>query len=286
MKVVTFKTISQEMFELSIDENQTILDVKNAIENSRGKDVCPVERQKLIYAGKILNDNETFDSLNYDVKKFIVVVLNAKKKAEVDSSMPAILESTESKASSSTATSGPTNVESTSKASAGAPELSTALLTQPVEYLINGIPETLSNNSSTEEIAENVGLEFLQNNAAFGQIRQMVQSNPEMLSEVIQNIASLNPALMSVIKENERAFLELLNSDAQAAASGPVNPQQQEGDIEGQGDFIEVTAEERDAINRIKDMGFPEQLVVEAYIACDKNEELAIEYIIARMNEF
>jgi UV excision repair protein RAD23 len=32
-------------------------------------------------------------------------------------------------------------------------------------------------------------------------------------------------------------------------------------------------------------MGFPEQLVIEAYFACDKNEELAVNYILARMDE-
>lgn len=32
-------------------------------------------------------------------------------------------------------------------------------------------------------------------------------------------------------------------------------------------------------------MGFPEQLVIEAYFACDKNEDLAANYILARMDE-
>jgi UV excision repair protein RAD23 len=32
-------------------------------------------------------------------------------------------------------------------------------------------------------------------------------------------------------------------------------------------------------------MGFPEQLVIEAYFACDKNEELAVNYILSRLDE-
>lgn len=32
-------------------------------------------------------------------------------------------------------------------------------------------------------------------------------------------------------------------------------------------------------------MGFPEQLVIEAFITCDKNEHLALNYIIARIEE-
>lgn len=32
-------------------------------------------------------------------------------------------------------------------------------------------------------------------------------------------------------------------------------------------------------------MGFPQDLVIEAYFACDKNEGLAVNYILARMEE-
>ena len=33
-------------------------------------------------------------------------------------------------------------------------------------------------------------------------------------------------------------------------------------------------------------MGFPEQLCLEAYLACDKDAGLAVNYILARMDEF
>lgn len=39
--------------------------------------------------------------------------------------------------------------------------------------------------------------------------------------------------------------------------------------------YIQVTEEERAAIERLVAMGFDRQLVIQAFIACDKNEELA-----------
>ncbi len=37
---------------------------------------------------------------------------------------------------------------------------------------------------------------------------------------------------------------------------------------------------------QMRNMGFPEALCIEAYLACDKNSDLAINYILQRMDEF
>uniref|UniRef100_A0A914PDY4 UV excision repair protein RAD23 n=1 Tax=Panagrolaimus davidi TaxID=227884 RepID=A0A914PDY4_9BILA len=363
---VTFKTITQEMFQLSVNEDQTILEVKNAIAKNRGKERCPVERQKLIYAGKILDDSDTFDSLDYDAKKVIVLMISAEKKVtkeEEDISDSKAKETAPTKKlanlslsssgaaastlppntgatpSVSTASSKSSSSASTSKASRsssvssaksstsktaapdssrnsapltpenqeklnnligmGYPEaealaaLRAAFFNQPraVEYLINGIPDTVHTNTpqsgnAIEDEEENIGLGFLENNAAFGQIRAMVQENPSILTEVMEKIAALNPPLMHVISQNQDEFLRLLNAETSRANASQSNPQAGGRNNGGRREHIvEVTEEERDAIERIKAMGFPEQLAIEAYLACDKNEELAVNYIISRMTE-
>ena len=42
---------------------------------------------------------------------------------------------------------------------------------------------------------------------------------------------------------------------------------------------IRVSQEEMDAINRLTQLGFPKHKAAEAYFACDKNEELAANFL-------
>ncbi|KAI0914341.1 XPC-binding domain-containing protein [Ustulina deusta] len=111
-------------------------------------------------------------------------------------------------------------------------------------------------------------LDFLRNNAQFQQLRQVVQQQPQMLEPILQQLGAGNPQLAQLISQNPDQFLQLLGEDGDDDAPLPPGAQ-----------AISVTEEERDAIERLCRLGFDRDAAIQAYFACDKNEELAANFL-------
>ncbi|KAH7329137.1 XPC-binding domain-containing protein [Stachybotrys elegans] len=111
-------------------------------------------------------------------------------------------------------------------------------------------------------------LDFLRHNAQFQQLRQVVQQQPQMLEPILQQLGAGNPQLAQLIASNPDQFLSLLGEDADDDVPLPPGAQ-----------AISVTEEERDAIERLCRLGFDRDQAIQAYFACDKNEELAANFL-------
>ncbi|KAH8910103.1 UV excision repair protein Rad23 [Coniochaeta sp. PMI_546] len=112
-------------------------------------------------------------------------------------------------------------------------------------------------------------LDFLRQNPQFQQLRQVVQQQPQMLEPILQQLGAGNPQLAQLIAQNQDQFLQLLGEpggDEDAALPPGAHA-------------IAVTEEERDAIERLCRLGFDFQQATQAYFACDKNEELAANFL-------
>lgn len=87
---------------------------------------------------------------------------------------------------------------------------------------------------------ESSQLDFLRNNPQFQQLRTVVQQQPQMLEPILQSVAAGNPQLAQIITQHPEQFMQLLAEDAGDDVAIPPGAQE-----------ISVTAEERDAIERV-----------------------------------
>jgi UV excision repair protein RAD23 len=124
-------------------------------------------------------------------------------------------------------------------------------------------------------------LDFLRNSQQFQTLRAMVQANPQILQPMLQELGKQNPQLIRLIQEHQADFIRLINE-----------PIEGEGNLLNQGavgempQTVTVTPEESEAIERLEALGFDRALVLEVFFACNKNEELAANYLLDHMHEF
>uniref|UniRef100_A0A2P2KD67 Ubiquitin receptor RAD23 n=1 Tax=Rhizophora mucronata TaxID=61149 RepID=A0A2P2KD67_RHIMU len=124
-------------------------------------------------------------------------------------------------------------------------------------------------------------LAFLRGNQQFQALRSMVQANPQILQPMLQELGKQNPQLLRMIQEHHAEFLQLINEPLEGS----------EGDIFDQPEedmphAVNVTPAEQEAIARLEAMGFDRALVIEAFLACDRNEELAANYLLENAGDF
>ena len=169
-----------------------------------------------------------------------------------------------------------------------------------VEYLYHGIPE---GNNDNDQFLEGEGEVEGEGEGEEGEeidpikkiaciCKILCRENPSNLTNIMQNIQQSDPDLFNLINEREEEFKNLLEQPVTQEDLRIFRAFQQEmmlGGLQGQGHQhgghggeirLNLTQQDREVINRLKDMGgFNEADVIQAYIACDKNEEMTANYL-------
>lgn len=94
-------------------------------------------------------------------------------------------------------------------------------------------------------------------------IHQVLQSNPELLAMIL-----------------------LGDQPGQAGAGGAGGDASQGAGGRRGGNVIQLTQEEMDAIERLMGLGFDKNSAAQAYLACDKNEELAANMLLENATDW
>lgn len=165
-----------------------------------------------------------------------------------------------------------------------------------VEYLMNGIPQGILQETragapaaeaggggqaptpnlaagATGEIPE--ALQQLRNNPQFAQLAAMVLQNPQMLAQMLPALQESNPDIVQAIQQNPQALMEMMH---EAVGGGGGEGDDAEGAPPGT-TVIRLTEEENAAVDRLAGLGFERGMAAQAYLACDKNEELAANFL-------
>lgn len=368
---LTLKNLQQQTFTLDIDPAITVKQLKESIEKEKGADSYAVGCQKLIYAGKIMADEDAISKYNIDEKKFVVVMVTKTKPAAAAAAAAAPAASAAAAPAESDKKEEPMETTTTSEPAAAAEkkeekkseEPAAAAAAEPaapaaagtdssspavggeehssivqnimamgyprdevvaalrasfnnpdraVEYLLTGIPPSLMGGDdapppaaaaapagerpapegqapAAETPAAGAGaagsgsLAFLRNQPQFHQMRTMLRRDPSMLQAVMQQLGQSNPELLQLIQANQDAFIRLINEPEDAAAAGGEGGGGGQGGLSGDmPGVISVSQQDKEAIDRLKALGFPEHEVVQAYFACDKNENLAANFLLSQ----
>ena len=296
---LTLKNLKQVKYNVELEsEKNSIKDLKNEIEKVHGFDSNVI---KLLLNGKVLEDSKTIE--DYQIKSDnIIIMMNTKPKPKaqnVESKKEEEPKKEEEKLNK--VEEQPKKEEEKINKEEEQSKKEEEQPKKEEESQKEKEQENKSNSTGNSGNTGNVRLPMeLRRNASM--IKVLCRDNPEKIFVILDNLKARNPALLNKIKEHEEEFKSLLVSpinqqdiDSYKLMEEDVKalsiPREREEGEEGEGGEggikISLSPEELQAVNRLKELGdFNENEILQAYFACDKNEELAANYLFEeRMRE-
>jgi len=305
----------KKTFDVEVNAGETVETIKNNIMKSQDNDpnLAP-DLAKLIWKGKILKNDATVESAGINEQGFFVVMPGkakvAPKPAVQTVSTPVekpVEKKDEPKIEQPAAQSAPPTSQPVNTGIAISDELLATIVGLGIDrekavqalQIARGNPDVavdliMSGNleqavqqaqaqaaapqaSSAPAAGGSNPLAALTSNPNFQAMLTAVRENPEILPQMMQQIQQTNPQLLNLIQENHEAFLQMMNDDSPLPPSGGASSQAPQ---QGNQISIQVTPAEREAIQRLMGLGVSELEAAQAYMACDKNEEAAANFLL------
>lgn len=119
-------------------------------------------------------------------------------------------------------------------------------------------------------------------------LQQLGATAPQLLQLINQNQADFLRYALAILQYSPTVYLPLFRLLREPVAPGApgAGAGAGAGGLPPGAGVIQVTQEEKDAIDRIVGLGFNRSAVIEAYFACDKDEQLAVNYLLESILSF
>ena len=284
------KNLKQQEYQIEIESDQkTVKDLKLEIEKVHNFDSSCI---KLLHSGVVLEDAKTLEEYKIKEGNVIIMMLLKPKKVEAKPE-PNQKEELQQQEPPKNEENKPQpqyteqinalvdmgyekeKVERAIKAANGSIDLAVEYLNE--DQIPNQIEPNTGNANSNIPSSSNSNLpEELKKNASI--IKCLCMNNPEKLPSILTNLKEHSPQLFELIKQHEEDFKNLLVSPLSEEDIRNFQSIQQEL-RRPPGQTIRLTKEESDAVKRLQELGFSQADAVQAYFACDKNEEMAANFL-------
>lgn len=307
---ITVRPLKGDAIQVEIDGSAKVSDLKKKV--AEAKTEFPAEQQKLVYQGKILQDENTIQESNVTEDGFVVVMVTkptaAPKAAAQPAAQPAATPAAATMPTVATTAGGtpPTTANLPSvitdlrqnprwrdlaqRVVSDPPSLPRMLASLRPQYpqLLQALTENLPGfvQMCRDEVGAGAGAGAGgafpammpggggmpgMDSPQFRQIAAALAQNPQMLQQMAQS----DPELAAALQQNPQAVAAALAMAAQGGggAGGPMPMQ------------IELSQEDQAAVDRLCALGYDREAVIEAYIACGKDEQLAANILMDDMQD-
>ena len=291
------KNLKQQEFDIEIEsEQKTVKDLKLEIEKVFGFDA---NLMKLLHSGQVLEDAKTLE--DYKIKEGNVIILMAAKKKQDPPPQPQpepqAQQNSESKPEeqpkNDTANQNKPDytdkinslvemgyekekVEKALNAASGSIELAIEFLNSDNIPEPNQVNQNMGGGSVNIPGTGNMPAELVQQASI---MKILCMNNPQKITSLLNIFKERHPDLINLIKQYETEFKNLLVAPISQEDINIFRQFEQEM-RRPQGPAIRLTKEESDAVKRLQSLGnFSQAEAVQAYLACDKNEEMAANFL-------